>query len=406
MPQDYIPREVDINGTIPAITVKQYDNNSRQIHVKFRDLDLTDVDDNTLDLSNTTTTMYIQPVCYYQGSPQKVSFINGTVESAENGTVTFLLPGGVTKRAGTYKCEIWLYGGDTTTHPIISSKPFLLTVEASIKNDSALEATQDMSALNQRIVEIQAIKNRMDVLERMADTGELPAGTVEAEVTGIRTGKSTSYSSAGAAVRASVQGISTYLNATHWGDSPYNYDFDNLPNNIIVPCGVDNTPGAIEAAPNGIAHAPITPGGMTGLILTFGRDTERKNGDVQVFIPEDGGAIWYRQYNYGSNTSYWREWKTIYDKVSQYRAGINNQYSQYNSHVYEYTKDGTFFADRTHWTDLPTSDSDYIITNSRYGGNWMLQTAVKVSAPGIMYNRLVQMTGGTGNYPWNRVSGS
>ena len=50
--QDYIPREVDINDTIEAITVKQFDNNSRQIHIKFRDVDLTDVDDNSLDLSN------------------------------------------------------------------------------------------------------------------------------------------------------------------------------------------------------------------------------------------------------------------------------------------------------------------------------------------------------------------
>lgn len=261
--QDYIPREVDINDTIEAITVKQFDNNSRQIHIKFRDVDLTDVDDNSLDLSNCTTTMYIRPANYVPGLPgHKVSFIEGTVESAENGTVTFLLPGGVTNRAGTYECEIWLYGGDTTLHPIISSNPFTLVVKGSIKNDSALEATEDMSALNARIVDIRTLKTRVNTLEQ-----------------------------------------------------------------------------------------------ATGSIF-------------------------------------------------QYRSGINDQYSDYHSHVYEYTNDGTFFTDKTHWSDLPTDDSDYIITNARYNDNWILQTAVKVTSPGVMYNRLVQMTGGTGNYPWHIVGGS
>ena len=146
------------------------------------------------------------------------------------------------------------------------------------------------SALESALMDVGQLKSQMVELTAMADQGEIPAGTVESEVADIRAGKSVTYPSAGDAVRAGVQGISGYLNAAGWANSPYSNDFDNLPNNIIIPCGIDNTGGTV-------AHAPVTTGGMTGLILTFGRGTERKNGDTQIFIPWHGGTMKYRQYN-------------------------------------------------------------------------------------------------------------
>ena len=391
---------------------QQYDNNSRYLHVTISDADLTD---GTFELTGCSTALYIKP----EGSDDDsgVSFVSGEIADADEGIVTFLLPGGVTQNVGRYECEIWIYQGDETTRPVISTKPFTLVVEKSIKNDSAIVATQSMSALDAKMVDIQAVKNQMAALAAMADAGEIPAGTVEAEVADARVGKGATYSSLGSAVRASVQGVNTYLNAMHWGDSPYNNDFDNLPNNIIVPCGINNTNEPV-------AHAPITTGGMTGLIITFGRDLTRKNGDTQLWIPWHGEEMKYRQYNVtegAGSTAAWSSWvtgneylstsltnllesrassiETIISELPQYRSGINSNHASYDEKLSHCKIDGTFIATHTRtengsevvcWTDLPNSiieDEGFVITNSRYS-NYILQRAVGVES-GAVYNRVL-----------------
>ena len=101
--QDYIPREIDINGRIENIVVKQYDNNSRYLHVTISDADLTD---GTFELTGCSTALYIKP----EGSDDDsgVSFVSGEIADADEGIVTFLLPGGVTQNVGRYECEIWI----------------------------------------------------------------------------------------------------------------------------------------------------------------------------------------------------------------------------------------------------------------------------------------------------------
>ena len=153
--QDCISRKIDINGRIENIVVKQYDNNSRYLHVAISDADLTD---GTFELTGCSTALFIQP----EGSDDnaEVSFVGGEIADADEGIVTFLLPGGVTQTPGKYNAEIWIYGGDET-HPIISTKPFTLVVEKSIRNDSAIEASQSMSALDTKIVEVETLKRQM-----------------------------------------------------------------------------------------------------------------------------------------------------------------------------------------------------------------------------------------------------
>ena len=48
--QDLIPRRIDINQKIDAVTVKQFDNDSRYIHVTITDIDLADGDGNAFVL--------------------------------------------------------------------------------------------------------------------------------------------------------------------------------------------------------------------------------------------------------------------------------------------------------------------------------------------------------------------
>lgn len=101
--------------------------------------------------------------------------------------------------------------------------------------------------------------------------------------------------------------------------------------------------------------------------------------------------------------------RTQIDQASQYRAEVNAQYATYHSHVYEYTKEGTFYATQydtssgtiiRRWGDLPDRTADFIIRNTRYGNNWVLQTAIQANSPGAVYQRVVPRTNATGNHPW------
>ena len=197
--RDFIPRKIDINGSIAAVTVKQFDNDSRYIHVTISDEDLSD---GTFDLLGCSAALYIQP--QNNDDPTNVSFVAGEIADAENGIVTFLLPGGVTQNAGQYECEIWIYEGDSQSRPVISTKPFLLIVEKSIRNTSAVEASQSFSALDRALIEVQSVRSEVNALVALADNGEIPAGTLESEVVDARSG----FSTLGGAVRACVRGIS------------------------------------------------------------------------------------------------------------------------------------------------------------------------------------------------------
>ena len=309
--QDYIPRSKDINQTIEPITIKQFDNNSRFLHVQFTDIDLAE-DENAFDLENCTTKIYIEP----EGNtdPTKVNFVDGEIESAESGIVTFLLPGGVTQTPGDYNAEIWIYQGDETLHPIISSKPFKITVEKSIKNDSAIEATQSMSALDAKMVDIQAVKNQMAALVASpAGSG----GDVGTEVRDARIGwDGASYANLGSAVREqltsvnnlSLMGGNAYINEARFS-SLFGNDFNNVPNNRIYPVGISNG--------DQIDHSPGTV--IKGTLITFGRNNSRMYGDSQVIVTLTG-AVWHRTFWRDDNMNdYWTEW-TRQTKITEFKA--------------------------------------------------------------------------------------
>ena len=57
--QDYIPRKIDINQTIDPVTVKQYDNDSRFLHVTISDIDITDTGDNSFDLAECSAALVL-----------------------------------------------------------------------------------------------------------------------------------------------------------------------------------------------------------------------------------------------------------------------------------------------------------------------------------------------------------
>ena len=316
--QDYIPREIDINGRIENIVVKQYDNNSRYLHVTISDADLTD---GTFELTGCSTALYIKP----EGSDDDsgVSFVSGEIADADEGIVTFLLPGGVTQNVGRYECEIWIYQGDETNRPVISTKPFTLVVEKSIKNDSAIVATQSMSALDAKMVDIQAVKNQMAALVASpAGSG----GDVGTEVRDARIGwDGASYANLGSAVREqltsvnnlSLMGGNAYINEARFS-SLFGNDFNNVPNNRIYPVGISNG--------DQIDHSPGTV--IKGTLITFGRNNSRMYGDSQVIVTLTG-AVWHRTFWRDDNMNdYWTEW-TRQTKIAEFKA-LDDRFSAFD----------------------------------------------------------------------------
>ena len=206
--QDYIPRKIDINATIDPVTVKQFDHNSRFLHVRINDID---AGDGLFDLTGCSATLYVQR----EGSDTPVAYVPGEVSEDDDGggIVTFLLPGGVTQKIGRYECEIGIYQGDETDRPIISTKPFILTVEKSIKNADAIEATGEFSALDRWATDVQIIRNQMAAL---AASPAGSGGDVGTELRDVRIGADgTEYSTAGDAVRAQAANLAAdtaYLN--------------------------------------------------------------------------------------------------------------------------------------------------------------------------------------------------
>ena len=72
--QNYIARKIDINGQIKAITVKQFDNNSRFLHVKLNDKD---AGDGLFDLTGCSAALYIKREGNTDDSA--VAYVNGEV---------------------------------------------------------------------------------------------------------------------------------------------------------------------------------------------------------------------------------------------------------------------------------------------------------------------------------------
>lgn len=180
--QDYIPRKIDINGQIGTITVKQFDNNSRFLHVQITDNDAVDGE---FDLTDCSANLYVQP----EGNtdPSNVMYFSGETSSdEENGNiVTFLLPGDLTQNVGRYECEIWIHQGDESNPPVISSKPFILVVEKSIRNTGAIEASSQFSALDEALAVVTDLRNGIrdangridelsDALEEKANLTDIP----------------------------------------------------------------------------------------------------------------------------------------------------------------------------------------------------------------------------------------
>lgn len=209
--------------------------------------------------------------------------------------------------------------------------------------------------------------------------------------------------------------LGTFLNSETWDTvtTDGTKSFDGLPNNIFAVCNTTETSNVID-------NAPVS-GLMTGRILTFGRGTKtsRLNYDTQIFIPQSMDKIQIRKYYDGS----WSNWTAvggtyIEDEIAalpQYRPNINADFESYNFLISNVTDDGTFHVSQTYsgsgaivqrWSDLPDLENNFIITNTRYSTNWILQTALSTTTYVDIYRRIIPVpgTGGTAG-EWVKADG-
>lgn len=205
--QDFIPRKIDINQKMAAVVVKQFDNLSRLLHVQMMDRDLSEDDEGApMNLVGCEARLYVET------SGEASEYIDGEIADGENGIVTFTLPNSVTQEVGTYPAEIWITNAEEEA--VISSKPFLLKVEQSIRNDDAIEATETFSALENALLRVAVDRARLNHLEALASSDNVVPGTAESEVVGIRIGyDGTVYATAGNAVREQITALRSEVSA-------------------------------------------------------------------------------------------------------------------------------------------------------------------------------------------------
>ena len=193
--QDYIPRETDINGEIGTVVVKQYDNLSRYIHLQIMDDDLSA----PMNLVGCEVRLYADLI-------EDIGYIDGEVADGENGVITFLLPNGLTQKAGEFQAEVWITNANETS--VISTKPFTIAVGKSLRDERRLEATGQFSALENALFQVTINKARINAMTSLSNAGSVTPGTVDSEVVDIRTGyDGTAYPTAGEAVRGQIQDI-------------------------------------------------------------------------------------------------------------------------------------------------------------------------------------------------------
>lgn len=152
--QDYVPRKIDINETIATVSVKQFDNLSRFLHVEILDNDAAN-EPIGLNIVGCKVRMYVEPNSE-PATTSNIAYVDGEIADGENGIVTFLLPNGITQEAGIYNCEIWLT--NPVDESVLSTRPFKLDVERSIRNDDIIEATSQFSALENALSTVDSLE--------------------------------------------------------------------------------------------------------------------------------------------------------------------------------------------------------------------------------------------------------
>lgn len=161
--QDYIPLSsqksgtVDINSPLKSFEIKQYDNNSRKIYISLRDVD--NPNEQTVNLDNHTVR------AYFKLPDGGMEYVDGEVIDSDEGTLTVTIPNSVTQQIGTVECEIGISGADDGS--FISLRVLRFTVIPSIRDDAAIEATEQFSALENALRKVDGLDSTITAIKNI-----------------------------------------------------------------------------------------------------------------------------------------------------------------------------------------------------------------------------------------------
>lgn len=172
--QDYIPKRVDINGSIGEVVVKQYDHLSRLLHIQLLDKD---IGGDPINLDGCVARIYIEPG-FGAVTEDDIGFISGAIADGDNGIIKFAIPNSITQDIGSYNCEIYI--SDPITGAEISTYPFVLKVVKSIRRDGIIEKTPQFSALQDALNTVDGLDARIATLENQVANIEIPINHLSA----------------------------------------------------------------------------------------------------------------------------------------------------------------------------------------------------------------------------------
>lgn len=137
---------------IQRIEAKQNDTKSRFIIFNL-------INNNTpLDLTSNTVKIFAQK------ADTTIIFNNVIILDATNGKIQVELTSQTLAIAGDLNCELDIYGSDSS---IFSSTVFTINVEVGIRNDTAIESTNEFTALTTALSSVSLYDSRLNNLKNI-----------------------------------------------------------------------------------------------------------------------------------------------------------------------------------------------------------------------------------------------
>ena len=156
-------RRIAVNGRLPDMVVRQYDNLSRIVTVQIEDSG-----GDPLDLTGCKARLYVErdtdPVTLAD-----TDLLACEISDAAGGVVRFDIYNGLTYRPGAYRCELRVTR--VADGAVLSLSPFVLRVTAAIRTDDLLEGTAQFSALSETLRVADSLDAR--ITSHITDTAHL-----------------------------------------------------------------------------------------------------------------------------------------------------------------------------------------------------------------------------------------